>query len=94
MHPSLNEDKPDTVIISAGTSNFTKKRNQTIDIVQTCHKGGVKQVFVSSITCRRYFHEKVNKLNELLQHYAGTYNYEFIDNSCIKEKHLRGDGFI
>ena len=100
VHESLNEYKPDTIIICAGTNNFTKKRHQTVtetafevmNLVETCRNKGVERIFVSSITCRPSFQEKVKELNELLQYNAGIYNYEFIDNSCIGEKHLKNDG--
>ena len=96
----LHENKPDTIIINAGTNNFSKKRNQTaeettseiLDIVQTCREGGINRILVSSITCRPHFQTKINEVNELLQYYSGIHNYEYIDNSRIREKHLKSDG--
>ena len=96
----LKEDKPDEIIINAGTNNFTKKRNQTaqettneiMEIVKSCHNGGVEKIYVSSITCRPMYQEKVDKVNKLLQQYVQIYNYEFINNADIKEIHLRNDG--
>ena len=96
----LHEDKPDTIIINGGTNNLTKKKNQTVEetameiinIVKTCRSGGVKRIYVSSITCRPSHQAKIDKINELLQYYAGIYRYEYIDNACIKEGHLKRDG--
>ena len=99
IHATLNEGKPDTVIIDAGTNNLTKK-NQTaeeitteiIEIVMTCKSRGVNTIFVSSITCRPLHQIKTNQINEVLKHHAEIYDYEFIDNSCIRNEHLRKDG--
>ena len=96
----LDADKPDTVIINGGTNNLTKKRSQTVqetvmeimDIVKSCRSGGVKRIYVSSITCRPSYQGKIDEINKLLQYYAGIYKYEYIDNSCIKEVHLKRDG--
>ena len=100
VQTSLKEDKPDTIIINAGTNNFTKKRHQSIEetvaeimeIVNTCKRGGVKRVFVSSITCRPQFQSKIDAVNKLLEYNAGIYNYVFISNANIREVHLRNDG--
>ena len=99
IHATLNEDKPDTVIINAGTNNLTKKKqtaeeitSEVIEIVKTCKSKGVKNIFVSSITCRPLHTKKINEINEILKYHAGIYAYEFIDNVCIGEEHLRKDG--
>ena len=100
VQATLNEDKPDTIIINAGTNNFSKKKKQTpketcteiLEIVETCRRGGVLKIFVSSITCRPIYQEKIDEVNELLKYYAGIYNYEFIDNSGIRKEHLKNDG--
>ena len=91
-------DRPDTVIINAGTNNFTKTNqtvnqiaNEILDIVKTCHEGQVKKICVSSITCRPKFQSKVDGVNKLLKLNAAYYNYDFIDNSCIRESHLKSD---
>ena len=87
---------PDTVIICAGTNNFTKKNqsaeetaDEIIDIVNTCHRNGIEKLFVSSITCRPDYQKKVDKVNEHLKYYAGIYNFKFIDNSYIREEHIK-----
>ena len=57
---TLEEDRPDSVIILVGTNNITKKRTQVAkDIVREilvvahkCHNNGVNNVFVSELICR------------------------------------------
>ena len=100
VQAALYEDKPDTIIINAGTNNFSKKKNQTAEetcaeilkIVESCRNGGVLKIFVSSITCRPLYQEKIDSVNKLLKYYAGIYRYEFIDNSGITKEHLKKDG--
>ena len=99
VHATLNEDHPDTIIINGGTNNLTKKHQSTdetakeiVEIAKTCRSKGVKNVFVSSITCRPEYQRQIDDINRLLQYYAGIYNYVFIDNSCITKKHLKRDG--
>ena len=97
---TLNEDKPDTIIISAGTNNLSKRWWQTeediasevMQIVHTCHRNHVRKIYVSSITHRPKYQSKIDKINELLQYNAGIFNYDFINNSGISEHHLRRDG--
>ena len=99
-HEIINEYKPDTVIIMAGTNNFSKKRHQSaqqiaeeiMQIVETFQRNGIKNILISSIPCRPRFQNKVDIVNDLLQHYAGIYKYEYIDNGCINEKHLLNEG--
>ena len=91
-------DKPDTVIINGGTNNFTKTfqsveeiAEEILEIVETCRNAGVKNILVSSITCRPKFQCKVDGVNRLLQENAVYHKYDFIDNECIREIHLKGD---
>ena len=60
--------------------------------MKTCKSRGVNTIFVSSITCRPLHQIKINQINEVLKHHAGIYDYEFVDNSCIRNEHLRKDG--
>ena len=100
VHATLQDDKPDIIIISAGSNNLTKKRNQSIvetaneivEIVKTCRNGGVSRILVSSITYRPLYKDKINQINDLLKYYAGIYDFEYIDNSSIWENHIKRDG--
>ena len=95
---TITEDKPEKVVICAGTNNLTKKErtprdtvNEIMDIVETCKKGGIKQIFVSSLICRPEFQKEVDEMNKLLKYYAGIYGFVFIDNSDIHDEHLWRD---
>lgn len=99
MKPTIEDEKPDTVIINIGTNNITKSRqsamettNEIINIVDDCRKMGANTIFVSGLTTRNGYDRQVNAINELLWKNAGTYDYKFIDNSNIKKEHLKYDG--
>ena len=100
MKPTLDEEKPDIVIINIGTNNLTKKKWQTeedivkeiIQVVNDCKQNGVNEIYVSGLTVRRGFYHRIKAINELLQKKSGTYSYSFIDNSNIRDHHLRNDG--
>ena len=96
---AIEEDKPDTMILNAGTNNFSKTNqtaeeivNDIFEIVDICRQGGVNQMYVSSITCRPQYQDKVDAVNDLLQAYGTHHNYDYIDNSEISEFHLKRDG--
>ena len=96
-HIAINDDKAETIVISGGTNNLTKT-NQTpreiaweMEMVKTCKQNKVKNIYVSSLTCRPLYQQKINQINELLQQYSAMYGYQFIDNSNIKEEHLKLD---
>ena len=96
---SLNDDKPNSVIICAGTNNLTKKdqtvqdtAKEIVEIVKTCRNAGVSKVFISSLICRPAYHYEINEINKLLEFHANTYNYIFINNSNIRDDHLWKDG--
>ena len=91
----LKEENVDRIIINIGTNNLTKKsqtENETVEeimeIVKKCHNYGVNEIFISGLTCRPDYQTKVDTINKLLKLNAGKYNYIFIDNSDIQEKHL------
>ena len=91
----IEDEKPLTIIIFAGTNNFTKKTQsaeetteEIMDIVNTCRRHGVERIFVSSITCRPDLQTKVDKVNNLLKYHAGIYKFVYIDNACIESEHI------
>ena len=99
VQATIKEDKPDTIIICAGTNNLTKKKQsvqdtsmEIIDIVETCRRGGVQTIFISSLTCRPSYQREINEINNLLKYYADIYNFTFIDNVRIRKEHLWKDG--
>ena len=100
IKPTLEDENPDVVMINIGTDNLTKKKWQTdediaheiIQIVEDCRKMGINEVYVSGLTVRRGFYNRINLINEILQKKAGECFYTFIDNSNIQNHHLRNDG--
>ena len=82
------DDLPDTVIICAGTNNITKIKEtsedaakEIINIAERCRKGGVITVSIFSLICRPPYHKHIDKINKMLNYYAGVYNYTFTDNN-------------
>ena len=98
VHATLSEDKPDIIIIHAGTNNLTKKEQtiqettkEIIDIAKTCRRAGVQSVYISSLTCRPAYQNEIREINELLKHYANIHEYMFIDNDNIHDNQLWKD---
>ena len=81
------------MILDVGSNNIISKHlsvNKEIDIVNTilktvdlCYRNGVNNVYVSGITCREEYQEKIDKINELLKNGTRGMNYTFIDNGNI-----------
>ena len=65
---------------------------EIIDIVETCRRGGVQTIFISSLTCRPSYQREINEIINLLKYYADIYNFTFIDNGRIRKEHLWKDG--
>ena len=81
--PTLESDKPDTMIIVAGCNNSRNLEtneivNKTISIVNTCRQYGVINIYVSSITFCDQFKKKVSDINILLRHRQILYNFTLI----------------
>ena len=94
----LKEEDLDRIVINIGTNNLTKKRqseqeiaNEIFQVVEKCHDHGINEIFVSGITCRPRYQNKIDNINKLLKDNTREYNYSFIDNSDIQEKHLWKD---
>lgn len=93
---SLENIKPDAVIINIGTNSINKENSYEItsdivNIVKKCQELGVNDVFVSSITHRPHYTDKINETNQLLQENQFLYQYNFIDNSNIISDHVWKD---
>ena len=94
----LNEENVDRIIINIGTNNLTKKKQtesetamEIIDVVKKCNHYGINEIFVSGLTFRPSYQQKIEIINNLLEVNAEKYNYIFIDNSDITERHLWKD---
>ena len=99
--PTLIDEVPDVVIIHAGTNDINTPlgaqniAHEIIKIGKTCQQiGGVNDVFISSITCRRNNEEtkKVKEVNDFLRELCVGENFYFINNDFIKMEHLWKDG--
>ena len=98
VKPTLEEDKPDIVILCVGTNNFTKKKQSDvqiaqgiIEIVNICQDAGVNEIYVSGIINRPLFQSRVIELNRILEANAETHHYIFMKNSNITESELWKD---
>ena len=86
VKPPLTEESPVVVIIHVGTNNLTKKSkqsdmevfNEIMNVVDECNRSGVKDVYVSSITCRPSHQSKINQINKLLWLNQLKFAYKFI----------------
>lgn len=104
----LNQDI-DSVILNMGSNNISCQHakikseievaNTILKTVDLCHRNGVNNVYVSGITCRPEFQERIDKVNEYLKNGTKGMSYTFIDNNNIKsskhlfdEVHLNNDG--
>ena len=97
--PALIEQQPDSVIINIGTNNLTKKRKQTEEeicndiykLVDQCRSYGVNDIYISGLTCRPNFQNKINTINSILQRNANNHGFSFIDNTNITRNMLWKD---
>ena len=101
--PTLEEDKPDIVIIHVGCNDISPN-NENVDVKlvgeeilsigKTCLKHGVEKVFISSIVCNRNFMKQklINNLNEYIRENCEKQGFIFIDHSQITSYYLCKDG--
>ena len=80
----MEDDIPDIAIIHVGTNNITKKNqteveifNEIMEVAKTCKNGGVNDIYISSLTCRPRYQEKLNSINRLLSQNADRFDYYF-----------------
>ena len=91
----LNEENLHRIIINVGTNNLSDQ-NQTeneimmeiIEIAKKCHQYGINEIFIAGLTIRPRYDKQINIINNLLKENATKFNYRFIDNTDIMEKHL------
>ena len=101
---TLHMEKPDIVIVHAGTNQvenddpFTIARN-IVNIVKTCHEQGVNKVYVSEIIHRPDYPDIVIQTNNILRCWEALHDYTLIYNSnidssciCSDKVHLTGKG--
>ena len=93
---SLQNEKPDSIIINAGANNLTKDDSGTIardiiDIVTNCHGYNVSNVYVSGITPRPRYEQKIKEVNDILSYQSNIYGFKFITNNNIAARHVWKD---
>ena len=98
LHRVLQNKDVDTVIINVGTNNLTSRKakarseiditNAILKAVVLCKKNEVKNVYVSSITERPGYTQRINTINTYLKNATRGIDFCFIDNSNIKKEHL------
>ena len=94
--PTLQKDKPDVVIINAGTNSLPNDEtcdisNEIINLVKICRNNGVKEVLVPGITFRSHHATKVRDLNNLLESKKHFFNFKFISSENILAKDIGKD---
>ena len=90
---------PDTVVIHAGSNdlaNYPKVHpaevaQNIINIGVKCKNHGVKNIFISSITPRKFIHKRRVHTNRILEQLCETNNFTFIDNYNINYNDLHRD---
>lgn len=99
MKPTIEEEKPDIILLNIGTNNLTKERQteeetvgEILRMVDVCRSYGVNEIYVSGLTVRRGYTAKINNINRMLGQKAGENNFTFIDNTNIELCHLQQDG--
>ena len=99
-------DKPDVVVIHAGTINYfnddvNKIADEIFNLVNICQSYGVNDVFVSGLTFRNRHQSKVRELNNILNKSKFLYGFSFINNDnilaqdiCKDDLHLNYTGTV
>ena len=103
--PHLFEQAPDSVVLHIGTNNIRPRfpshekssleiANSVISIAMKCVEYGVKDIFISSITCRanEIDMEKIMETNCHLMNLCAENQFHFISNSNIQLTDLWEDG--
>ena len=94
--PTLLEDKPDIMIINAGTNSSNKNdlfkiADDISNIANICRSYGVNDVYVSSITYRRQYQKLITDLNNILRSKQLSHDFILIENDNISAKHIWRD---
>ena len=101
--PSLVDDTPDITVIHGRCNNLGHKNkealstddivNAILEIGKLCQFRGVKDIFPSSLICRKnnFQNNKVNTINNLLRSACDSLGFHFVDNSSITRNDLAGD---
>ena len=94
--PTLEKDKPDVVVLNAGTnsllnSDVNEISDEMFKLVRICRNNGVKEVYISGVTYRYNHATKVRNLNNFIESKEHIYNFTFINNDNIFGKDIGVD---
>ena len=101
--PTIKKMKPDTVILHVGTNDIRRRGGENkaaliaddiIKVGLNCKARGVKNIVISSITCRRneYENKLIADVNNRVKSYCEAENFVFIHNASITQSQLWDDG--
>ena len=101
LSPVMFEELPDTVVIQAGGNDLKAKpgkklippvmvANSLIDAGLACKQFSTQHVLIGGVTVRKSEFEKKRaaEINEALEGQCKLNNFNFINNSAIREEHL------
>ena len=94
---TLKKDKPDIVILDAGTNNMKTDKPITtaedlISLSKVCKTHEVGKVYISGITPRHGYKTKIDVLDNILEGKQVNYHYSFIKNdNIVPNEHLWWD---
>ena len=94
--PTLRTDKPDAVVIHAGTNSLFKDdtqdiANEVFNFIKICRNHGVIEIFASGITYRKQYLTKVRELNKHIESMKLTLDFKFINNENIFASDIGND---
>ena len=104
VSPTLDEDKPDVVVIHVGSNdvnhenfdriNVTEISERIINIGKQCLYYGVKEVLISSIFPKKQIKltSIIREINDILKEQCRENNFHFICNDNISRDYLWKDG--
>ena len=99
--PTLDELKPDVMIIHVGTNNLqqpnfdsTTLASEILDVGQRAVEKGVGTVFISSMTPRKdgYLQRRLEEVNSILERECSSLGFIFISNEAILLENVCHDG--
>ena len=87
---TLEKEKPDVIVIYAGSNNLPRDEietiwNQLLGLVKICRDTGVNDVFISGLTFRIHHVNKIRNLSSFIKSN---------DNMCTDNIHLKYSGII
>ena len=101
VKPTLREEKPDIVVINAGSNDVARDEKSAKEIAEnvigighTCRQEGVNEIFISSLIIQSKFKSAklIGEINILLKQLCEENHFKYVDNSNILKGDLWKDG--